>query len=130
MTERKAELEAIAQAGVVAHVVADEVHKPDFTNLPTACQISPSRSARREDRGELAIGLARPSPSSTKAALRVEENLVDQLFNSSEKRLARSALIGKFWQERKAGAGHREGQPRDARGHDRHDALPCESFHE
>jgi hypothetical protein len=39
MTERKAELEAIAQAGVVA----DEVHKPNFTNLPTACQISPSR---------------------------------------------------------------------------------------
>ena len=33
MTERKAELEAIAQAGVVA----DEVHKPNFTNLPTAC---------------------------------------------------------------------------------------------
>jgi CRP/FNR family cyclic AMP-dependent transcriptional regulator len=40
---------------------------------------------------------------------RVEEDLIDQLFNSSEKRLART---------------HRQGQPGDACGDDRDDALP------
>jgi CRP/FNR family transcriptional regulator, cyclic AMP receptor protein len=63
--------------------------------------------------------------------VRVEEDLVDQLFNSSEKRLARALLyIGEFRQGGKAGDGHRQSQPRDACGHDRHDALPREPLYE
>jgi hypothetical protein len=41
---------------------------------------------------------------------RVEEDLVDQLFNSSEKRLARTpSASGEFWQGRSAGANRRLG---------------------
>jgi hypothetical protein len=43
---------------------------------------------------------------------------------------ASSALIGEFRQGREAGAGHRQSQPRDACGHDRHDALPREPLYE
>jgi cAMP-binding proteins - catabolite gene activator and regulatory subunit of cAMP-dependent protein kinases len=52
---------------------------------------------------------------------RVEEDLVDQLFNSSEKRLARTFC---FWRilARKVGRSHHsENQPRDTGGDDRHD---------
>jgi hypothetical protein len=41
-----------------------------------------------------------------------------------------SSPIGEFRQGRRAGADHCKGQPRDARGHDRHHAVPRESFHE
>ena len=63
--------------------------------------------------------------------IRVEADLVDQLFNSSEKRLARAAsAIGQLWQGGQTGADHRKGQPRDARRNDRHHAVPRESVHE
>ena len=63
--------------------------------------------------------------------IRVEADLVDQLFNSSEKRLARALLLlANFGKEGRARANHRQGQPRDARGDDRYDALPRELFYE
>jgi CRP/FNR family transcriptional regulator, cyclic AMP receptor protein len=62
--------------------------------------------------------------------IRVEEDLVDQLFNSSEKRLARPSFAGEFWQGRSTRTGHREGQPRDARGADRHYTVSRELLHE
>ena len=56
--------------------------------------------------------------------IRVEADLVDQLFNSSEKRLARALLLtGEFWEGRRTRADHRENQPRDACRDDRHDAI-------
>jgi CRP/FNR family transcriptional regulator, cyclic AMP receptor protein len=63
---------------------------------------------------------------------RVEEDLVDQLFNSSEKRLARTLLLLAhfFWQGRSAGANRSENQPRDTGRDDRHDAISRELFHE
>ena len=43
---------------------------------------------------------------------RIEEDLVDQLFNSSEKRLARlAAIAGEFRQRRQYPAHRRQGQP-------------------
>jgi CRP/FNR family cyclic AMP-dependent transcriptional regulator len=43
---------------------------------------------------------------------RVEEDLVDQLFNSSEKRLARALLLtANFGKEAKAGDSHNENPP-------------------
>jgi CRP/FNR family cyclic AMP-dependent transcriptional regulator len=43
--------------------------------------------------------------------IRMEEDLVDQLFNSSEKGLARLLLFaGEFWQGIQARAPHRENQ--------------------
>ena len=63
--------------------------------------------------------------------IRVEADLVDQLFNSSEKRLARALLLlANFGKDGSAQANHRQGQPRDARGNDRHDPLPRELFYE
>ena len=62
---------------------------------------------------------------------RVEEDLVDQLFNSSEKRLARILLLlANFGKGRPAGANHSENQPRDTGGDDRHDAISREFFPE
>jgi hypothetical protein len=44
--------------------------------------------------------------------IRVEEDLVDQLFNSSEKRLARLLFVtGQFRQGRETGASDSEDQP-------------------
>jgi CRP/FNR family transcriptional regulator, cyclic AMP receptor protein len=64
-------------------------------------------------------------------AVRVEADLVDQLFNSSEKRLARMLLpVGELWQGRETGADPRENQPGDACGNDRNDPVPREFFHE
>jgi CRP/FNR family transcriptional regulator, cyclic AMP receptor protein len=61
---------------------------------------------------------------------RIEEDLVDQLFNSSEKRLARTLLLlaryGKPDQTSRAAAD----LSGDARGNDRHDALARELLHE
>jgi CRP/FNR family transcriptional regulator, cyclic AMP receptor protein len=53
---------------------------------------------------------------------RVEEDLVDQLFNSSEKRLARVLLL--------MATDHSENQPRDARRDYRHHAVAREHLHE
>ena len=51
--------------------------------------------------------------------IRVEADLVDQLFNSSEKRLARALLLlANFGKDGRPRANHRQGQPRDARGDD------------
>jgi len=62
---------------------------------------------------------------------RVEEDLVDQLFNSSEKTAGTDpSASGEFWQGRSAGANHSENQPRDTGGDDRHDAISREFFHE
>jgi len=61
---------------------------------------------------------------------RAEEDLVDQLFNSSEKRLARLTHHGEFRQGGKTRAGHREDQPRDARRNDRHYSVAREPLHE
>ena len=61
---------------------------------------------------------------------RVEEDLVDLLFNSSEKRLARILLLLANRQRRSAGSNYSENQPRDTGGDDRHDAISCEPFHE
>ena len=43
---------------------------------------------------------------------------------------ADSSAAGEFWQGRSAGADHRKGQPGDARGDDRNDAVPREFLHE
>ena len=62
---------------------------------------------------------------------RVEEDLVDQLFNSSEKRLARiSSASGEFWQGRSAGTDYSKSQPGDACRDDRNDPVPGEFLHE
>jgi len=51
--------------------------------------------------------------------IRVEADLVDQLFNSSEKRLARALLLlANFGKD--GLPDHRQSQPRDARGDDRY----------
>ena len=63
--------------------------------------------------------------------IRVEADLVDQLFNSSEKALGASpSFAGEFWQGRSARANRSEDQPRDAGGDDRYDASARELFHE
>ncbi len=63
--------------------------------------------------------------------LRVEEDLIDQLFNSSEKRLARALLLlANFGKERAARVGDRESDSGDAGRNDRYDAFPCEFLHE
>jgi CRP-like cAMP-binding protein len=61
--------------------------------------------------------------------IRLEEDLVDQLFNSSEKRLARVLLLlANFGKE--DGAGHSEDQPGDAGEDRRHHALESQLLHE
>ena len=63
--------------------------------------------------------------------IRVEADLVDQLFNSSEKRLARALLLlANFGKDGRPRANHRQGQPRDARGDDRYHAFPREPFYD
>jgi CRP/FNR family transcriptional regulator, cyclic AMP receptor protein len=62
---------------------------------------------------------------------RIEEDLIDQLFNSSEKRLARlSPSPCKFRQGRHAGADRGKVQPGNAGGNDRHNPITREFFHE
>ena len=62
---------------------------------------------------------------------RIEADLIDQLFNSSEKRLARVALVaGPLWQRRERGAGDAEDQSRNAGRDDRHDAVASEFLSE
>lgn len=56
---------------------------------------------------------------------RIEEDLIDQLFNSSEKRLARLLLLlGKFRQGRQPAAHWRQHQPGNAGRNDRRDPIP------
>src|ERR1700733_12222835 len=60
---------------------------------------------------------------------RVEADLADHLFNSSEKRLARALLLlANFG--RKARADHRENQPGDPSGGDRDDPASRQLLHE
>ena len=55
---------------------------------------------------------------------RIEEDLVDQFFNSSEKRRARVLLLlANFGKEATAATGHREVQSGNPRGDDWHDAV-------
>ena len=62
---------------------------------------------------------------------RIEEDLIDQLFNSSEKRLARLLLTAcEFRQGRQAGADRGNVQSGNAGGDDRHDPVACELLHE
>ena len=62
---------------------------------------------------------------------RVEEDLVDQLFNSSEKRLARiTSSSGEFRQGRQARADHDQDQPGDACGDGRYNSASCQFVHE
>jgi CRP-like cAMP-binding protein len=62
---------------------------------------------------------------------RVEEDLVDQLFNSSEKRLARTLLhLGEFRRVREARADHDQDQPGDACGDGWYDPASREFLHE
>ena len=62
---------------------------------------------------------------------RVEEDLVDQLFNSSEKRLARILLLlANFGKEGRPEPIIAKISSRDTGGNDRHDAISREFFHE
>ena len=57
---------------------------------------------------------------------RVEEDLVDQLFNSTEKRLARLLLLlANFGKEGRSGANSRQDQSGDAGGNGRDDPVAC-----
>ena len=63
--------------------------------------------------------------------IRYEEDLVDQLFNSSEKRLARILLAPRsFWQGRDTRDCSAQDQSGDAGGNDRHDPLAGQLLHE
>ncbi len=62
---------------------------------------------------------------------RIEEDLIDQLFNSSEKRLARLLLLlANLRQERRVAGDHPADQPGDAGRNDRYHPLPRQLFHE
>ena len=61
---------------------------------------------------------------------RVEADLVDQLFNSSEMRLARALLLGQLWQRPWSGTDTRKGKPGYARRTDRDDSVSRKYFHE
>jgi len=62
---------------------------------------------------------------------RIEEDLVDQLFNSTEKRLARVLLLlANFGKEGRPEPIKRKDQPGNPRRDDRHDALARQPFHE
>jgi CRP/FNR family cyclic AMP-dependent transcriptional regulator len=60
---------------------------------------------------------------------RVEQDLVDQLFNSSEKRLARTLLLlARYGKQDKPPKGASQIIARDARGDDSHNAAPRQFF--
>ena len=64
-------------------------------------------------------------------SIRVEADLVDQLFNSSEKRLARMLLLlANFGKEGGTRADNRQDQPGDPGGDDRNDAVARQFLHE
>ena len=63
--------------------------------------------------------------------IRVQEDLIDQLFNSSEKRLARTLLLlARYGAPRSAAKNARQSVTRDAGGDDRNDAASSQLFHE
>ncbi len=63
--------------------------------------------------------------------IRVEEDLVDQLFNSSEKRLARALLLlANFGKEGRPEPIIAKVSQEDTRRNDRHDSLTREFLHE
>ena len=63
--------------------------------------------------------------------IRIEEDLVDQLFNSSEKRLARTLLLlARYGKEDTDAARAAQAVAGDARGDGRHHALARELLHE
>ena len=63
--------------------------------------------------------------------IRIEEDLVDQLFNSSEKRLARVLLLlANFGKERQAGAGDSQDQPGNPGGDGGHHPRQSQFLHE
>ena len=63
--------------------------------------------------------------------MRIQEDVVDQLFNSSEKRLARVLLLlAHCEKDGQYGGGHSEAQPGNARRDDRHHARPRQFLHE
>ncbi len=59
---------------------------------------------------------------------RVEEDLVNQLFNSSEKRLASVLFLFGEFRQGETRDGHNEDQPREAYRNGRIDAIACERF--
>ena len=61
---------------------------------------------------------------------RIEEDLIDQLFNSSEKRLARALLLLANFGKEGPGADCRKVQSGNPRGDDRYDPIAREPFHE
>jgi hypothetical protein len=61
---------------------------------------------------------------------RVEEDLVDQLFNSTEKRLARLLLLLANFEGRSARTAHGEDHSGDAGGDGRHHPIAGKPFHE
>jgi len=64
-------------------------------------------------------------------AIRVEADLVDQLFNSSEKRLARLLLLlANFGKDEKPEPILAKISQETLCGYDRHDPVPGEFFHE
>jgi CRP-like cAMP-binding protein len=66
-----------------------------------------------------------------KRNVRYEEDLVDQLFNSSEKRLARVLLsAGSLWQGRRTGNRCPQNQPGESGGDGWHHSFPRKLFHE
>ena len=63
--------------------------------------------------------------------IRIEEDLVDQLFNSSEKRLARTLLLlARYGQDDQPQRSDPESFAGNAGGNDRHDALAGQFLHE
>ena len=63
--------------------------------------------------------------------IRYEEDLVDQLFNSSEQRLARTLLLlAHFGKEGKQEKCNPQDESRDPRRDDRHNAVAGQFFHE
>lgn len=62
--------------------------------------------------------------------IRIEEDFLDQLFNSSEKRLARTLLSLTLWNTIQATSGHLEGKPGNIGRDDWHDTVESELFYE
>ena len=62
--------------------------------------------------------------------VRIESDLVDQLFNFSQKRLARTLLLMARYGRGQSGTDVAQDFSGDARGHDRHDSVTRELLHE
>ena len=62
--------------------------------------------------------------------IRYEGDLVDQLFNSSEKRLARTLLLRALWQGQPLGVCVSPDQAGELGPHDRHHPVPGQPLHE